>query len=182
MASDEYQIPNNYSEPEIRAEIDAIEYAQASPENNKTPFQVVKDVEARVFSRRDAALNVNVEKKPKGWLNGLVFQPQNNTIRELIDEESKRGGKLFGEGHRFWLDAKSDKTIFHNDVADWYHLQVNPINPKHPTVLRFQTTPNSFHKLYEGREYTPTPQDIETFVQAVEAYANAVEPLYSDNL
>jgi len=107
--------------------------------------------------------------------------PQNNTLHDLIEEESKVGGQLFGEGHKFWLDAKPG-TVFANDVADWYHLQVNPVNPKHPTVLRFQTTPNNIHKLYEGREYPPTQQDVQTFVAAVQAYDVAVQSLYPDSL
>ena len=176
MANDEYQIPKNYSEPEIRAQLDAIDYIQPSPEREAAPYQGIKDIEARIFSYRKAALAM--EKKPKGWLNGLVFRPQNNTLRDLIDEESKLGGALFGEGHKFWLDTKSNETVFHNDVTDWYHLQANPADPKHPIVLRFQTTPHSIHKLYEGREYAPTVQDLEIFVKAVQAYDAAILPLY----
>lgn len=173
MVKDQYQIPQNYSEPEIRAQIDAI---QLSPEVVLAPYQQIKNIEENIFSYREAALAV--EKKPKGWLKGLVFSPHEQTIQELIEEESKLGGRLFGEGHKFWLDAKTNDTVFHNDVADWYHVQMNPANPKRPTVLRFQTTPHSIHKLYEGREYAPTIQDIETFVKAVQAYDSAILSLY----
>lgn len=176
MAHDEYQIPSNYSESEIRAEIDAIDYTPATPEVEAAPYQVIKDIEARIFSYRDASLAM--DKKPKGWLNGLVFRPQNPTLRDLIEEESQLGGKLFGEGHKFWLDTKSTGTVFHSNVADWYHMQTNPANPKQPTVLRFQTTPHSTHKLYEGREYAPTLQELETFVKAVQAYDTAILSLY----
>lgn len=174
MAKDQYQIPQNYSEPEIRAQIDAI---QLTPEVEPAPYESIKRIEAQVFAYREAALSV--EKKQKGWLNGLVFAPHNQTIQDLVEHESVAGGQLFGEGHKFWLDAKDNGTVFHNDVADWYHMQANPANPKHPTVLRFQTTPSSIHKLYEGREYALTVQDLETFVTAVQAYNAAILPLYS---
>ena len=181
MANDEYQIPNNYSEPEIRAQIDAIEeYVQPSPEKEVTPFQHVKEVEARVFAHREAALAK--EKRPKAWLNGLVFKPQNNTLHDLIEKESEVGGALFGKGNKFWLDAKSNNTVFHNDVADWYHVQPNPLKPKELKPIHIQTTPYSIHKLYNGREYTPTPQDISIFFQAVDAYADAIDILYDDAL
>jgi len=173
MVKDQYQIPQNYSEPEIRAQIDAI---QLSPEVMMAPYQQIKNIEEKIFSYREAALAV--EKKPKGWLGRLVFTQHPQTIQDLIEDESKLGGQLFGEGNKFWLDAKTNDTVFQNDVADWYHVQLNPANPKRPTVLRFQTTPHSIHKLYEGREYAPSIQDIETFVKAVQAYDSAILSLY----
>ncbi len=175
MAKDEYTIPNNYSEPEIRAQLDAIQYAPTTPEVQRAPYQRIKDNENIIFSYREAALAT--EKQPKKWLGGLVSKTQTTTVRDLIEKESQIGGQLFGGG-KFWLDNKSQSTVFHNDVADWYHLQNNPANPKKPTVLRFQTTPYTIHKLYDGREYAPTVQDLEIFVQAVEAYTQAVLALY----
>ncbi len=174
MAKDEYQIPNEYNETAIRAQIDAI---QQTPEHiQPAPYQGIKNIESKISSYRESALLL--EKKRKGWLSGLVFSPANNTLGDLIEKESNIGGKLFGKGNKFWLDAKSNSTVFHNDVADWYHSRVNPANPKRPIVLRFQTTPNSIHKLYDGREYAPTIQDLEILTKAIEAYAEAVLPLY----
>ena len=45
MAKDEYTIPNNYSEPEIRAQLDAIQYAPTTPEVQRAPYQRIKDNE-----------------------------------------------------------------------------------------------------------------------------------------
>lgn len=173
MAHDQYQIPGGYNASDIRAELESIQF---TPEREAAPYQRIKDIEDKIFSYRATAMAV--VNKPSGWLHGLTMRPQQKSVSELIDEESRYGGKMFGEGHRFWLDNKGGDTVFQNDVADWYHLQVNPANPKRPTVLRFQTTPHSIHKLYEGREYAPTLQDLEIFVKAVEGYAQAILPLY----
>lgn len=177
MVNDEFHIPDIYTESEIRAQIDAIEeYVQPSPEREVTPYQRIKAAEAEIFALREKKLTT--EKKPRGWLSGLVFRPQNNTLHNLIEKESEVGGALFGPGCKFWLDIKSNETVFHNDVADWYYMVNNPANPKKPIVLRFQTTPQGIHKLYDGREYEPTPQEIDTFIQAVEAYTSAVSARY----
>lgn len=176
MAHDEFQIPTNYSEPEIRAEIDAIEHANETPEYRETPIQIVKGVQARIFALRDESLSIE-KRQQKGWLNGLVFKPQNSTVNSLIDRESELGGALFGKGHRFWLDVKAHATVFNDDVADWYHMQANPANPQDPKIIRFQTA-QRIHKLYKGREYPMTTQEVETFVAAVQAYEPAIQPLY----
>jgi len=173
MAHDQYQIPQSLSEPEARAEVESI---TRTIEQERAPYQHIKDIEARIFSYRETALAM--EKKPRTWLGGLVFAPQNTNLRTLVDEESVLGGSLFGEGHRFWLDNKAQATVFHNDIADWYHMQPNPADPKNPIVLRFQTTPYSIHKLYNGVEYSLTIQDLEHFLAATEAYVGAVLPLY----
>ncbi len=172
MTNDEYHIPHHMREPEhsvesdIRAQLDAIQY---SPEKQPALYQHIKDLEEMIFAKRES--QVGIVKKPKGWLKGLVFTPQSQTLRDIIDHESRIGGAAtFGEGHRFWLDAKATDTPYTNNVADWYH--VGPV--EHPAVLRFQTTPEQIHKLYEGRDYQPSQQEIDTFVAAVEAYANAV--------
>jgi|GEM_PF-2733624 len=171
MAHDEYQIPHGYNESSIRAELEAIEYTQA-PEREPMPFQRIKAIESQIFAVRQE--KTGTEKKPNGWLSGLVFAPQNQTVQDIIEDESLIGEALFGEGHRFWLDARPAQTVYTNNVADWYHLQPNPNDPKQPIVLRFQTTPQRIHKLYMGREYEPTLQDIEVFSAAVEAYGAAV--------
>lgn len=177
MANDQFQLPKNYSQSEIRAQLDAIQYAPVNPEQQRAPYQGIKDIENKIFSYREAALALN-KKAKNNWLGSLVLKPHNNTIRDLIEEESKFGGEMFGKGHRFWLDNKSNATIFHNEVADWYHSQPNPNDPRNPIVLRFQTTPDNIHKLYEGREYAPTIQDIEIFTKAIDNYTKAVLPLY----
>lgn len=176
MAHDEFKIPQQYSEPEVRAQIDAIQNT-ATPKKESAPFQRIKDIEAQVFSYREAAMALNGAKKSDGRLGTLVRKPSHPSIAELIDAESYVVGKKFGPGHRFWLDNKHG-SVFNNNIADWYHSQENPADPKHPTVLRFQATPYRLHKLYEGREYAPTVQEVETFVKAVELYAQEILPLY----
>lgn len=190
MANNQYQLPKNYSESDIRAQIDAIQYAPHTPEKARAPFQEIKDHSNKIFSYREVALAT--EKKPKGWLGSLVFKPEKNTIVDLIEKESKIGGELFGEGHRFWLDNRSNNTVFHNDVIDWYHLKPNENNPKKPTILRLQLISynnsegfeeQTLHKLYNGLEYAPTLQDIEIFSNAVKLYGERVaKQLYSEPL
>lgn len=176
MANDEYQIPTSSVEHEVRAQVEAI---ITNPETEPTPsiHARIKNTEQRIFSQRERALHT--EKRPAtGWLRGMVFAPRQQTIQDLIEKESVLGGALFGSGQRFWLDNKVPDTVFQNEIADWYHLQVDPADPRRHTVLRFQTSPHSIHKLYEGREYPMSAQEVDTFIQAVEAYQDAVAPLY----
>jgi len=174
MAHDEYQIPAYYTEQEARADVESI---TANPvETEAAPYQRIKDIENTVFSYRDAALAM--EKQPNKWLRHFVTTGRGETLEGLIDKESAYGGALFGAGHKFWLDNKSSTTVFRNEVADWYHLQQNPADPKNPIVLRFQTTPQSIHKLYNGVEYSLTIEDLEHFIAATEAYTRAILPLY----
>ncbi len=177
MANNQFQFPKSYSESDIRAQLDAIQYAPVNPEQQRAPYQGIKDIENKIFSYREAALAMN-KKAKHSWISSLVLKPQTMTIRDLVEEESKLGGEMFGKGHRFWLDNKSNSTVFRNEIADWYHTQPNPDDPSKPIVLRFQTTPEKIFKLYEGREYAPTIQDVEIFTKAIENYTKAVLPLY----
>lgn len=177
MANDQYQIPQYSLEPQEQAQFEATQHTYASPEKEAAPYQHIKDIETQIFSYRAAALAMESGRRSKGVLSGLVFGPRRSTIRELVDEESRLGGQLFGKNHRFWLDAQQGQAA-DGSVADWYHSQPNPANPDAPIVLRFQTTPYGIYKLYEGREYAPSIQELETFVRAIEAYAAAILPLY----
>ncbi len=173
MAHDTYQFPES-SLGDIRATLDAVQYA---PEKQPEPYRVVKDIEEKIYTYRDALLAG--QKKPKKWLSGLVYAPQDQVLHKLIDKESQLGGAMFGEGHRFWLDNKSSQTPYQSTVGDWFHAQPQPAGSKEPAVvLHFQTTPRSIYKLFNGHNYEPTIQELETFVKAVQAYMRAILPLY----
>lgn len=177
MANDQYKIPTSiYAEPEVLVE--RVENTLV-PEHEATPYEHVKEIEATIFSYREAAQALDKPQRYQ-WIRSLVSfaLPKHHTITELIEQESQIGGALFGPGQRFWLDAKSSNTVYQNNITDWYHLQPNSANPKEEIVLRFQVTPYSIHKLYDGREYELTIQDLERFVDAVDAYKDAVLPLY----
>lgn len=170
MVNDQYSIP----QPTPKSSESA--YFQLTPERETGPYWGIKEIESRINSYREAALAT--QRPPKKWLGGLVLMPSHQpTVASLVEKESEVGGSLFGPGHKFWLDVESTKG-FAEGVSDWYHMQPNPNDPKNPIVLRFQTTANSIHKLYNGIEYAPTVQDLEIFVQAVEAYSRAILPLY----
>ena len=173
MAHDTYQVPES-SLSDIRADLDAVQY---SPEKQPEPYQVVKDIEEKIYAYRDSLLAG--QKKPKRWLSGFVYAPQDQVLHNLIDKESQRGGALFGEGHRFWLDNKPAQAPYQSLVGDWFHAQPQAAGSKEPpTVLHFQTTPRAIYKLFNGHNYEPTIQELETFVKAVEAYVRAILPLY----
>lgn len=185
MGYDEYQIPKGYDQTEIRAEIDGIQgtLAQNSVEKDKAPFQIIKDIENTVFEYRNKSLNElgrNAARRGSvGWLLGsLTTMPKRPTVSELVDKESCLGGDIFGNGAKFWLDVKPADTVFSNDVADWYYMQNASGNPNQPTVIRFQTTPYSIHKLYNGVEYAPSLDELKTFIKAVELYPDQIAPLY----
>ncbi len=178
MAHDTFQIPELNTESQLRAQVDAV-FESRLPEIETIPaqFQFIKDIETEIYTAREKA--TSTAKKPRSWLRGLVSSPQAFTVHELIERESQLGGELFGQGHKFWLDEKTS-TQFHSESADWYHQQFNPQTPKTPTVLRFQTTPQSIHKIYKGREYPVTEQDVTHLIEAIKAYPSAITPLYSD--
>lgn len=171
MLNDQFSIPTMPSQDKDPAHL------RFTPEREAGPYWGIKAVESRIYSYRAAAMAIQA--KPRKWLRGLVTAPAHQpTLGDFIEQESYIGGALFGEGHAFWLDIPSGSADDPNQVSDWYHMQPNLADPKNPTVLRFQTTAQRIHKLYDGREYEPSVQDLEVFVRAVEAYSQAVLPLY----
>lgn len=171
MVNDQYSIPKSNMQ-----DVEPV-YIRPTPERETGPYWGIKAVESRIFSYRAAALES--QPKAKKWLGGLVSVPSHQpTMAELIEEESRLGGAMFGPNHSFWLDVESYGGNFPGEVADWYHMQPNPEDPKKPIVLRFQTTAQKVHKLYNGVEYAPTVEDLGIFVKAVEAYSQAILPLY----
>lgn len=176
MANDLYQIPTTYNESEIRAEIHDIQKF-VNQEYDKAPYQYLKAIEADVFSMREAALQRQAN-ATHHWLRKLVFPPQTLTLHDLIEQESIAAGELFGTGHKFWLDEKVSSMV-HSDAADWYYQWVDPHNPKHTEVLRFQVTPTSIHKIYQGREYPIALAELQNLTDAITSYKAATARIYA---
>lgn len=176
----QYQIPLNAenSAEQIRARISAIVQPE-SPEVLVAPYEAIKRIERAIHDQRETALELG--RRPaavkRSLLQVLGLVPiARPSLHDLVDDESHLGGRIFGEGDRFWLDVHANGD--ERQVADWYYVHPNSQNPKEPTVLRFQTTPHAIHKLYNGKEYPMTVADLEHFVQSVAAYTHKISDLY----
>ena len=150
-----------------------------TPEAQRSPFQVVKDIENHAFALRSQALGQTAPKAT--WLQAAKLRrPQQITPQELINKESFCGGKIVSrnENDRFWLDAKS-ACYDQQQVADWYFAKYIPETNGHQ-VIRFQTTPFSIHKLYEGREVALSEEERVAFLETTAAYPGAIEAVYNE--
>lgn len=173
MSKDVYQIPEASRQPQENT-------AAFSAEFDKTPYQRIKEIEENIFEYREAYLETQ-SSPHSSWLKGLVLSPsqQPQSLEALIENESHYGGTVFKTDSAFWLDVKSPYSDgFNPSVADWYHTQPNPGDPKEPVVLHFQTTPQSVHKLYKAHEYPMTSEEVSVLFSAITCYHDIITSLY----
>lgn len=176
MSNDVYQIPEKSHQPQENT-------AALSAESDKMSFQRIKELEETIFEYREAYLEIQPSQRAS-WLKGLVSSPsqQPQSLEALIEYESHYGGAVFGPDNKFWLDVKAPYLNGLNpSVADWYHAQPDPNNPNEFTVLHFQTTPQSVHKLYKAREYPMTLDEVNILFTAISHYHDIVVPLYKQH-
>lgn len=165
MAHNQYRIPGMPSDTQSGD-------SSVAPRKKAAPYQVIKNAELRIYSYRETALAVNLQKK--SWSRAAnPFVAAQMEVHDLIEKESRHGGKMFGKSHRFWLDDKGGK-VFENHVSDWYHVQPNPANPKEPIVLRYQVTPTEVFKLWQGIEYRPTIDELQRLIAAIHQYERTI--------
>lgn len=178
----QFQIPHYGAEDDIRGRVDYIADPMATPERQMTSFESIKHIEQYIFNGRIEVLSTGtypIERR-RSLLQIVGLMPEAEpTMHDLVDYESKLGGRFFGRGDRFWLDIQS--STGNPDYSDWYHAQFNPADPVNPTVIRFQTTPDGIHKIYKGVVRTLTAEDYTAFLVSVSAYASRLAAIYPMN-
>lgn len=176
MANDVFHIPGQMGEQPLQNALRIADSLQYSPEKQSEAYRFIKDTADRIHSYRDAALEADKNRK-KGLLNAFGLVRQDLTIVDLIEAESRVGGKMFGHGHRFWLEHKgSSKHIEKNEVDDWYHTQ--PIVLQNGKIgeiaIHFESRPGQFIKLIDGKPYPLTVAELETICKAIPLYEEQI--------
>lgn len=191
MANDQFQIPTthlqNTTAPEAAASIQApvysMESSQRSPEKQPVLYEHLKAIERKIDSYRETAIELDKTRKPD-WrqrvVEPLVGVRPLSPIDKYIEKERTIGGaKVFPsvQGAEFWLHKPVEGDV---ETRDWYFTYPSPSQvPGEVSVIRYQTTPYSLHKIYGGLEYPLSIQETQNFQQAVVRYTQAVrEELY----
>jgi hypothetical protein len=184
MVHGQYTIPEGFIEPVIQPQVEIqqpevvppqpevlphTEAPQVSPEINVGPFRFIKDIEDRLDSYRFTAIEIEEAKRP--WLKSIksmVISPK-PLLAELIDKESKIGGRLL---------QKQDQTHnleFWSEGHEWFFGWSDGKNKKiENTTVHYQVTDSFIQKSYQGRIVPFTPGEETYFINAVQAYENAV--------
>ncbi|MEO5627459.1 MAG: hypothetical protein ABIQ89_01065 [Candidatus Saccharimonadales bacterium] len=116
------------------------------------------------------------QKISKSHSNNKAASLRNKQYNDLIREEAKIGGRLFGpipQGHRrefFCLDE-------HTWV--WYEEWVGPTGQRQSATTRYNVRPNGIIKTQEGRasQYVGL-QEARNLHQAVELYNQRIDAEY----
>lgn len=169
MANDQYHIPG--SESPLREALNAADAVLYTPETQPEAFQLIKDIEDRTDSYRETALVAKPKVSP--WLKAVkpfVLVPK-SPYEKLVEKEEVIGGGLMKKAEnivsqRFW----------YHDNGDWFYESID--TQKNVTVIRFQTTASSIHKIFNGVEVPFAEGELEQFIELTALYEKEILQLY----
>ena len=148
------------------ARLDAQHY---TAETQPAPFHFIKEIEDRLDSYRYTAIEIEEAKRP--WLKSmksLILAPK-PLMAEFIEKESKIGGhilqkqdpahdlRFWSEGHEWFFGWSDGKGVSISNSA-----------------VHYQVSDFSIQKSYQGRVVPFTVGEDTYFINAVQAYENAV--------
>lgn len=178
MANDQFNIPVQPNERPLETALRAADAVNATPERYEGYFARIKQIEQRIHSYRNTALDIERRREPGFMESVFGIKRARVALKDLIEEESRVGGELFGPHNRFWLSHKGSSVLANsNELGDWYHVreQFDESGRKIGEVtIHFETHPTHINKLHDGRPVAPTIAELETLVHAIELYEEHV--------
>jgi len=170
MANGQFVISGIHAEAE-QAPVISVEpiTQQYTPETQPATYAFVKNIEARLESYRETA--VAIEETKHKWLKSvkaIVLTPK-PVIAELIEKESKIGGRLFQK-----QDPSHDLRFWEKD-GGWYCGYSDGGQVKlEDSTIHYEFTQETVEKLYQGRPLPFVPYEKENLLHATQAFEHAV--------
>lgn len=168
MANGQFVISGIHAEAEQAPVVPDVQQ-QFTPEVQPAPYTFVKDIEARLESYRETA--VAIEGTKHKWLKSvksIVLTPK-PVIAELIEKESKIGGRLFQK-----QEPTHDLRFWEKD-GGWYCGYSDGANVKlEDSTIHYEFTHDTVEKLYQGRPTPFVPNEKENLIHATQAFEQAV--------
>jgi hypothetical protein len=176
MASGQFQIPSqerfvdSSTIQEIESSFDARDVQEMNEQ--RSPYEVVKDIEQKLESYRANATEANlpklsaVDRARSAVTNLFVSSSAPRTVHDkLVEAESIIGGSQLGThpeiiSQRFW---------YHQ--GDWFYESHDATGPM---VARYQFIDGQAHKLVDGKPYYFADGEIQNLYRTIELYHDQV--------
>lgn len=177
MAKDQFIIPGSQNETSpLNEALRIADAAQYSPETQPAAFGFIKNIEDKIDSYRETALELGIVKK-KMWVRAIEPFVVNTKSPhdQLIEKESRIGGTLYPSipDARFWLNKRHEEDPA--GVRNWLFSYTNP-QTKQLEAIVYQTKPGgeAIEKVYAGLPRPLTDEEAKNFVDAVQMYKQRV--------
>lgn len=169
--NNQFQIPDSLSDGPLAEALSTADSLFYTPEIQPEAFQYIKDIEARITDYRARA--VAYENGRKSFLKAATsvarpFVPSPKPyIDKLVEKEAEIGGKLLKRPAGI---VRQD--FWYHDSGDWFYMSLDA--QQKMTVIRYQTTASSIHKLVDGRDAPFSSGEAETFYMLPKLYEQKI--------